>query len=108
MTTTYIDALGDQLTDADKLRILADWHDVQDDKKEFSGEREVQRDLRRIADALEAQQAVVVAARAGLKAIAQYHIQIGAEIGAAITLQSMAEDALARLGVRKVLEGVKK
>lgn len=59
MTTTYIDALGDQLTDADKLRILADWHDAQDDKREFSGQREVQRDLRRMADALERQQAVV-------------------------------------------------
>ena len=50
------------MTDADKLRILADWHDVQDDKREFSGEREVQRDLRRIADALETRKAVDVEA----------------------------------------------
>ena len=38
------------MTDAEKLFTLADWFDIQDDKKKIpSEEREVQRDLRRMA-----------------------------------------------------------
>ena len=42
------------MTDAEKLRALAKWHDLQDDKIGYFGEREVQADLLRIADLLDA------------------------------------------------------
>lgn len=41
------------LSDADKLRKLADWFDIQDEKNGNIGESEVQEDLRRIADQVE-------------------------------------------------------
>lgn len=41
-------------TDVEKLRLLADWHDVQDDARDYTSDREVQADLRRIATELEA------------------------------------------------------
>lgn len=44
---------ANDLSDSDKLRLLADWHDKYDDNREYSGDREVQGDLRRIADAIE-------------------------------------------------------
>lgn len=40
-------------TDAISLRMLAHWFDGQDDAKGYTGKREVQDDLRRIADSLE-------------------------------------------------------
>ena len=41
------------MTDPEKLCALAEWHDVQDDKRGYTGEREVQHDLRVIALELE-------------------------------------------------------
>jgi hypothetical protein len=44
------------VTDGEKLRLLADWHDLQDDRHEEHGplvERQVQADLRRIATRLD-------------------------------------------------------
>jgi hypothetical protein len=40
-------------TDGKKLRTLAEWLDVKDDAEGFTGDREVQRDLRRIADRID-------------------------------------------------------
>ena len=42
------------MTDADKLRLLARWHDEKDNMRGYLGAREVQADLCRIADLLEA------------------------------------------------------
>ena len=42
------------MTDAEKLRLLARWHDEKDNMRGYLGAREVQDDLRRIADLLEA------------------------------------------------------
>ena len=47
---TEIDANAELLTDAEKLRRLAEWFDNYDDNHKFVGDREVQRDLRRIAE----------------------------------------------------------
>jgi hypothetical protein len=35
------------------MRIVADWFDVRDDARGYKGKREVQRDLRRWAEAIE-------------------------------------------------------
>jgi hypothetical protein len=43
------------MTDAEKLRTLADWFDLQDSKVWKDSGEEVQKDLRRIADRLEQQ-----------------------------------------------------
>lgn len=40
-------------TDSEKLRALADWFDGYDDDRGYFGVRDVQADLRRIADELE-------------------------------------------------------
>ena len=40
--------------DAWKLRLLADWHDLKDDERGYTGAREVQTDLRSIATELDA------------------------------------------------------
>ena len=42
-----------QMTDAEKLRTLAVWHDLKDDEMGYTGEREIQADLRRIANKIE-------------------------------------------------------
>ena len=42
------------MTDAEKLRRLAEWHDKHDDARLFYGAREFQNDLRRIANLLDA------------------------------------------------------
>jgi hypothetical protein len=42
-----------QMTDAEKLRTLAVWHDLKDDERGYTGEREIQADLRRIANKIE-------------------------------------------------------
>ena len=42
------------MTDAEKLTMLADWFDDQDDQHGYTGPRDVQAVLRRIADALSA------------------------------------------------------
>lgn len=44
------------LTDSSKLRALAGWFDKRDDERGFMGSREVQADLRRIADQVELQE----------------------------------------------------
>jgi len=44
----------EKLTDTEKLRVLAIWLDVKDDERGYSGPREVQEDLRRIATAIAA------------------------------------------------------
>ena len=64
MTTTEIEALVAEMSDADKLRALADWFDSRDDVQGnfLEGQRECQRDLRRMADAIERTQDVVEAA----------------------------------------------
>lgn len=41
------------MTDAEKLRTLATWFDTKDDQAGYTGVREVQQDLRRIASRLE-------------------------------------------------------
>ena len=45
------------MSDVEKLRVLADWHDIRDDERSYEGEREVQTDLRLIADHIEALEA---------------------------------------------------
>ena len=45
---------GTPTTNAEKLRTLAGWHDARDNDRGYRGAREVQADLRRIADELEA------------------------------------------------------
>lgn len=45
---------GRRMADAEKLRVLADWHDSYDDSREYDERREVQADLRRIAEKLAA------------------------------------------------------
>lgn len=40
------------MSDADKLRALADWFDKYDDDRGYPGQRDVQADLRRIANNL--------------------------------------------------------
>lgn len=52
------------MTDAEKLRALATWHDLQDAKSGEQG-REVQDDLRRIADLLERHGAAITALESG-------------------------------------------
>ena len=37
----------------ERLRVLARWHDMRDDKNEYTGPREVQADLRQAADLME-------------------------------------------------------
>lgn len=39
--------------DSEKLRILAMWFDARDNHRKFQGERQVQADLRRMADRIE-------------------------------------------------------
>jgi len=43
-------------SDSLKLRILATWFDKRDDERGWEGSREVQADLRRIADGIELQE----------------------------------------------------
>ena len=43
----------DQTSDANKLRVLADWFDAYDDARAYIGVRDVQTDLRRIANEIE-------------------------------------------------------
>jgi hypothetical protein len=42
--------------DSLKLRVLAAWFDKRDDERDWRGQREVQADLRRMADAIELQE----------------------------------------------------
>lgn len=58
-------------TDGEKMRLLADWHDKRDDEAFFpvpQSDREVQRDLRRIADRLDALDDVTFGYRKGYAA----------------------------------------
>lgn len=43
-------------SDAQKLRALAAWFDKYDDELDYQGERDVQADLRRIADDIESRE----------------------------------------------------
>ena len=45
--------MNTNLSDPEKLRAIADWFDARDDKLPYTGEREIQADLRRIAYRLE-------------------------------------------------------
>lgn len=48
----YASELTD-MADSKKLYVLADWFDVRDNERDYVGRREVQDDLRRIAEKLE-------------------------------------------------------
>jgi len=45
-----MDRHAERKADAMKLRVLADWFDKYDDERGYDGERDVQADLRRIAN----------------------------------------------------------
>lgn len=61
--------MGDvsEMDAVDKLRLLAEWFDVQDNKKDYRGPREVQNDLRLISDEIVRLRAEVERLREGMQ-----------------------------------------